>query len=1008
MRTLEIGLRPTQDIQSSARDVRAWFLPGGRPANWLKILSEAEPSLSLWRLYVVPLSMRDRRPGGVLAVLDRRPPELSVPGSVIAYRCRVDSIFLPLQSEIFPSVSDDELARECLYDVTIFHPAAGLVGYDSSEALSVTDLLSPPQKRVRDWTRAQPGPRMRPPFQSAKTSLLPPSQARSSPSGSSSGPGPSAGNASLKQMFQDIEQDIGSQARPPQELTEESPPEPKNDQDFEQEPAPEAEGWLKKGVAKTVLWLTDKAPKTAQDETWVDRVSSWARQTLDQIKERREREIDRLLRLLKDDPDQALKHALPLSSRNFSGAQGGRMADRLPEHDVDFRLDAPQTGASDPWQLSAETMMELRREYRQAANRELRMGRVRRAAYIYSELLGDDRQAATVLEQGGFYFEAAVIYQQRLNLPWAAALALRRGGHYHEALEIYEELQAYEAMGDLYSRLDKPEEARASFNRAVDSLITSGNYLRAGELAHSKVQDADRALEIFDRAWPDHNQAEECLNAKLKLYGQLGRHKDCERYVQQFWSQSLSPGATRILVASFVDMARAYPHESQRSKFADEALRFVGRDLDSANRVQARRLLESVAKLDSQDRLLQRDCQRYLRERGRPKVNPFRSSSSQTPSQVMLLERYQLPRWATWYAAQAFAGGFLAAGLSDEGPVLCFSRGHSTEQLCRWTMTGRGRDPFTRYPSERVILAPSMDGRGPIYLRFPEFEALEESSIWVDGREYPVKTPAFLGHESACGSYEFGRARIFWGLRQSHKRRSHTLYKMNAQGQLLESHDLTHCLTAQDIASVEDALVHGIEQDLERALDDLLVNEQGDFELRLTEVEDPYPFARFDPLLCVSSRTLIFVAYGRSLLRMPSFSEPASVELPGPIGCLAVSPMNCRVRLVLGLDRGAMLLQDPSDMSSLKPFALGMSHPRVAMTGNNFMVVASPGRGRVYRDVQQIPVAAGDFELPSETLLEVLPGPGLDGFTVISQSGSVLRFKTPSFPRSDENLSVRF
>ena len=93
------------------------------------------------------------------------------------------------------------------------------------------------------------------------------------------------------------------------------------------------------------------------------------------------------------------------------------------------------------------------------AGREMRLGRYRRAAYIYAHLLGDFTNAAAALVAGKHWREAAVLYRDKLKRPEMAAKCLEQGGLWAEAIEFYEQLGDFEKVGDLYAQLEQPEEA---------------------------------------------------------------------------------------------------------------------------------------------------------------------------------------------------------------------------------------------------------------------------------------------------------------------------------------------------------------------------------------------------------------------------------------------------------------------------------------------------------------------------------------------------------------------
>ena len=88
-------------------------------------------------------------------------------------------------------------------------------------------------------------------------------------------------------------------------------------------------------------------------------------------------------------------------------------------------------------------MSQLRAKYMELAGREMRLGRYRRAAYIYAHLLGDLTNAAAALIAGKHWREAAVLYRDRLKRPEMAAKCLEQGGLWAEAIEFYEQLERF-------------------------------------------------------------------------------------------------------------------------------------------------------------------------------------------------------------------------------------------------------------------------------------------------------------------------------------------------------------------------------------------------------------------------------------------------------------------------------------------------------------------------------------------------------------------------------------
>src|SRR5690606_4024888 len=138
-------------------------------------------------------------------------------------------------------------------------------------------------------------------------------------------------------------------------------------------------------------------------------------------------------------------------------------------------------GPSDSWDAPWELQQKLREAYRQAALHALHIGRHRRAAYIYAELLGDIDSAASARRTGRHARDAAVLYRDKLRKPQEAAKCLEEGGLIADAIPLYEQLGNHLKAGELYERLERPEDAEGAYRRAADQLVQAGDLVRAAQ-----------------------------------------------------------------------------------------------------------------------------------------------------------------------------------------------------------------------------------------------------------------------------------------------------------------------------------------------------------------------------------------------------------------------------------------------------------------------------------------------------------------------------------------------
>ena len=288
---------------------------------------------------------------------------------------------------------------------------------------------------------------------------------------------------------------------------------------------------------------------------------------------KRHREILRLVHTLATDPDIGLRYAIPLNSMR---RDAGRPGSKLVHHDADFNL--ARLGGGDPsdhWHVPWDLHEQLLAKYHELAGRELRLGRFRRAAYIYAELLGNMELAASALITGHHWREAAVLYRDRLHRPDEAARCLEQGGLWTEAIALYEELGEYEEAGDLYRQLDQFDHAQQAYRAAVAKHAAQNDYLAAARLLETKLDAPGEALAQLDAGWPSSSQAGTCLRELFRLLARLGRHEAAAAKIGQLQGQSLVPQQMLSLIDILSETAITYPDAAVAAAAAD-ATRTLG------------------------------------------------------------------------------------------------------------------------------------------------------------------------------------------------------------------------------------------------------------------------------------------------------------------------------------------------------------------------------------------------------------------------------------------------
>jgi|GEM_PF-1116804 len=640
----------------------AWLIPGNDPHDWLVELARwGLPQAELELLVVA------RADGAAFVGLLVLPPAGTKPvmGSrAIPYRRMAERLYLPLDARIDPDVTQRELAElltssEGRY---VWHPVAGLLAFSKEETRRVHQLLVRPGEGETRWDCALPGAAI-----NRRLVSIAPAQ-----------------SMSLEQMLREARGDIGSES--PQELPQRQDESPGKLAEFKQAAAAQ--------VGRFVEWLTSESGRAAGEApernspasaggskpSWLESLRKWAQQQQHQWNEKvaaaRNRELTRLLEMLEKRPDEGLRYAIP-----FGGEAGRGIAPpgtSLVSRNVDFSLSGlggGGSGAADIWEIEARYRRELTERYRALASREIALGRHRRAAYIFAELLNDLRSAASTLEDGKHYREAAALYQERLKSDRDAARCLCRGGLWTEAIALYEKLGEHEQVGDLYAQLEDREQACVAWRRAIDVRRQASDWLGAARIWQEKIKDDEATYQELLHGWPESGQAADCLDRAFDLLGSLGRHEETQRQIAALPHTLSGAGRMRMLVERLARVAVKYPDAAARLSAADQTRVLAAARFEVATVDEVPALTAALRSLATGDRLLARDCQRFLEGRQRRATPRLPHAKPRPPArQVTLLRQLAHPDFEHVANVLGTGKAFYLIGSTQAGNT-CFARG---------------------------------------------------------------------------------------------------------------------------------------------------------------------------------------------------------------------------------------------------------------------------------------------------------------------------------------------
>jgi tetratricopeptide (TPR) repeat protein len=657
------------------------------------------------------------------------------------------------------------------------------------------------------------------------------------------------------------------------------------------------------------------------------------------LEDRRHREINRLLSLLKNNPDEGLRYALPLTGDAPRGL-APPSAD-LSARDVNFTLSGLGGGGrpADAWNLSYDLQRQLRDQYRALATRELQLGRHRRAAYVFAELLGDFAAAASALRQGRHFREAATLYLDRLHDQKAAADCLRDGGLPLEAIPLYELLGHHETVAELYTQVGQLEAAATAYRRVVADLRARGDALKAAKILEEKLAAPRDALAALDAAWPDTPQGPACLAESFRLLARLDDSDEIHARLRRCRDARLPVGLVPPLANVLTEVAATSPAAPTRRLAQDAAKVVIGRHLLTAAGPEARALVDCLPALSPADRLLPRDAYRYAQSlQPRPGLPIPRVPMATPPRRVPLAPRvvaeFILPRPActafvsagpVFYAIEPglvhqfdWRGGGRSAPLSDQHPG-CHLLVHCDEPYQLWTVRpvfGAVRTPFG----------------------FPGMGTLPVAAVHM-----PFDPPNVLA--AACDD----------------KRQGWVLHAEAAP-------DMGNALSVFEPATGHVVATYAAPPPLP---------EQADQPIRV-----PVPLAvRYNHVYLASGDSLAIMPYGRAW-------QP--FHIPSPATHMAVTHPLARARVVVGLESGGMVFSDGLDHA---PVGEGLLSPRFAFTRGGALVAVTKSEIRIYRFDGKRPDYRGSVDGmgfdAADPAAAVLPTDRMDEIALIAPGGRV-------------------
>lgn len=552
---------------------------------WLVELQQMQLSLSEVELYAIPGTTANTVWGCFAIPLAKLNKELI--GKHELCQQVSENFFIPEKSAVYPAMTASEIEKLFHSHKHLMHPEFGLV--ELTEEIQLKDLLSAPEPHSFFITSPEQQAFVPRHVNSFQVEPVSPEEVMKNleenvfPKSEKLNHKPLSffekiKLALYKKMFPD------NLAKPATENSSSA---------AEQEPQGGIWNKFKEMFSKTLLGKESKLGNTLQKD-------------YEDLSKRNQKEIDKLLDLLKNNPEEALRYAIPLD--NDGTSRGGENSQlNLSRRWNDFSLfsnyqnSKPGSGAID----LGEHFHELQKQYHATAEELIKQKEYQKAAFVYMKLLKNQYKAAETLENGKYYQEAATVFLKHVNDKSKAASCYEKGNMINPAIELYKELNEHEKVGDLYMNIHKKKEAFVYFEKVVDDYKVKNQYVKASLIYKEKMNNAHGGQGILLEGWRGNKDSLNCLN---NYFSNIEDVKELHRVINAVYEQDVSETNRE----TFLEVIR---HEYTKGNELAEPIKEMAYEIIAAHVATNPSIVNKLKEFNVSDKELVKDALRFTLNR---------------------------------------------------------------------------------------------------------------------------------------------------------------------------------------------------------------------------------------------------------------------------------------------------------------------------------------------------------------------------------------------------------
>lgn len=295
--------------------------------------------------------------------------------------------------------------------------------------------------------------------------------------------------------------------------------------------------------------IFNEKDKNGDKKDWGDRLL----EDYKDLTNRNKSQLDKLLELLKDNPEKALDYAIPLDGegttrgRDLGAFQMSKFANDLSSLSKLLK-NSRISGGSGYYTMEDDALSLLRKQYRDSADKLVSDKKYIQASYIYIKLLKDNYAAARMFENANLYQEAGDVYQKLIEDNLRAGECFEKAKLYDKAIEMYKTKDMYERIGDLYSLMNNKKEADVFYQKEIDRHSSDLQYIKAAKVSSEKMNNPNYAQSLLLKGWKEFADPYNCLG---KYFSNIEKEKERGREIKRIFEEDITPknreGFLRIL-----------------------------------------------------------------------------------------------------------------------------------------------------------------------------------------------------------------------------------------------------------------------------------------------------------------------------------------------------------------------------------------------------------------------------------------------------------------------------